>query len=45
MKYRHPHRVRQMLANKFFAASGDKLIEQGAASILGGNDSLHGLVN
>jgi hypothetical protein len=33
------------LANKILAASGDKLIEPGAASILGGNDSLHEIVN
>ena len=33
------------LANKTLAASGDKLIEQGAASILGGNDSLHEIEN
>jgi len=33
------------LANKTLAASGDKLIEQGAASILGGNDSLHEIGN
>jgi hypothetical protein len=33
------------LANTILAASGHKLIEQGAASILGGNDSLHGIVN
>jgi len=33
------------LANKILAASGDKLIEQGAASILGGNDSLHEIGN
>jgi len=29
------------LANKILAASGHQLIDQGAASILGGNDSLH----
>jgi len=32
-------------ANKILAASGHKLIEPGAASILGGNDSLREIVN
>jgi hypothetical protein len=41
-----PHKIALLefvrcLANKILAAGGHKLIEQGAASILGGNDSLH----
>ncbi len=45
-----PHKIALLefvrcLANKTLAKSGDKLIEQGAASILGGNDSLHEIGN
>jgi len=41
-----PHKIALLefvrcLANKILAASGHQLIDQGAASILGGNDSLH----
>jgi len=45
-----PHKIALLefvrcLANNILAASGHQLIEQGAASILGGNDSLHEIVN
>lgn len=41
-----PHKIAflefvRCLANKTLAASGQKLIEQGATSILGDNESLH----